>query len=328
MQRNVNFASVLAHLQVTTMSESSQSTAKLTDFKVLVFDVYGTLADWETGIYLGLKPMLNRYAESSQWSRKQALEAYSAVESDLQAKYPHLLYADLLSKVHELMEERLRAASGLPVKTSTGDGDPSYIPDRSGASTSNQAEPSRNDEHAIFGQSIRDWPIFPDSHAALHALSEHYKLVVLFNVDRQSFAHTLAKLSEGPTSEFSPDTYAPPDLKDRWYPKSNPKSKSPFTLILTAQDVQSYKPALRGFEVALDDIHQDPALRHTPKHGVLWVAQSQFHDLEPVSRLGVKSVFIDRQGATMGFSTSTPPYSWRFETLGAMADAVAKEFKQ
>ncbi|MAR18369.1 MAG: haloacid dehalogenase, partial [Rhodobacteraceae bacterium] len=30
---------------------------KLTDFKVLTFDVYGTLIDWETGMINGLKTL-------------------------------------------------------------------------------------------------------------------------------------------------------------------------------------------------------------------------------------------------------------------------------
>ena len=32
---------------------------KLTDFKVLTFDCYGTLIDWETGMFEGLKPLID-----------------------------------------------------------------------------------------------------------------------------------------------------------------------------------------------------------------------------------------------------------------------------
>ncbi|KAJ4473019.1 haloacid dehalogenase [Lentinula aciculospora] len=301
---------------------------KLSDFKVLVFDVYGTLADWETGIYLGLQPMLSQYPKSSRWSRKQALEAYSAVEGDLQARNPHLLYCDLLAKVHEIMEERLKAASGSPVETSTLDDDSPALADKLGASTLNQSvSVPLADDHVQFGRSVKDWPIFSDSSAALHILSKHYKLVVLSNVDRTSFAHTLAKLSEGETTDYSPEAYSPPESKDFWYPQRSPKSKSPFTLVLTAQDVQSYKPALHGFETTLDVIQRDSALLNAPKEQVLWVAQSLFHDIEPASRLGVTSVFIDRKGANMGFNStgSEPPYLWRFETLGEMTEAVSKE---
>lgn len=272
--------------------------------------------------------MLSKYAESSSWSRRQTLEAFGSVESNLQAKYPSILYSDLLSKVHEVMEERLRAASGIPVETYTLDGNPSSVPDNSGASTSERSVPAHSvDDHVRFGQSIKDWPIFPDSSAALHSLSKRYKLVVLSNVDRKSFAHTLAKLSEGGGSEFnfSPEIYSPPESNEYWFPRRDPRSNSPFTLVLTAQDVQSYKPALHGFEIALEVIHQDSALLNTPKDQVLWVAQSLFHDIEPASQLGVTSVFVDRKGATMGFTSPEPPYSWKFETLEGMADAVAKE---
>ena len=33
---------------------------KLTDFKVLSFDCYGTLIDWETGILAALRPLVSR----------------------------------------------------------------------------------------------------------------------------------------------------------------------------------------------------------------------------------------------------------------------------
>ena len=32
---------------------------KLTDFKVLTFDCYGTLIDWESGIHNALKPLID-----------------------------------------------------------------------------------------------------------------------------------------------------------------------------------------------------------------------------------------------------------------------------
>ena len=35
---------------------------KLTDFKVLAFDVYGTLIDWESGMVTALKPLAHRQA--------------------------------------------------------------------------------------------------------------------------------------------------------------------------------------------------------------------------------------------------------------------------
>jgi FMN phosphatase YigB (HAD superfamily) len=60
---------------------------------------------------------------------------------------------------------------------------------------------------------------------------------------------------------------------------------------------------------------------------VLVVAQSLYHDVEPSSKLGVSSVWIDRQGASMGLETlgEAPKWRKRFETLGEMAAAVKAE---
>ena len=36
--------------------------ARLTDYQVLTFDCYGTLIDWESGIWLALQPLLRWYS--------------------------------------------------------------------------------------------------------------------------------------------------------------------------------------------------------------------------------------------------------------------------
>ncbi|KAF8966541.1 hypothetical protein BDZ97DRAFT_1756417, partial [Flammula alnicola] len=143
----------------------STTTRKLTDYKVLIFDVYGTLADWESG-------------------------AFMSAEGDLQTQYPDMLYSDLLAKVHEVLEERLKALSDVEQGEATG------TATLVGNSTTT---PSAEDAHKSFGASIQNWPMFPDTCDALRRLAKHFKLVVLSNVDRQSFRHTHALLSEGPS---------------------------------------------------------------------------------------------------------------------------------
>ncbi|KAF9894802.1 hypothetical protein FE257_004423 [Aspergillus nanangensis] len=153
--------------------------------------------------------------------------------------------------------------------------------------------PPTPQESQHFGESVGHWPAFPDTVDALKRLSKHYKLVVLSNVDRGSFSKTNAGSLEG----------------------------FPFDLIITAQDVGSYKPDLRNFEhmlsAAKENFDIEPAR-------VLSTAQSQFHDHHPAHRVGLKSVWIERPGATMG-NLSDPIYDWRFDTLGLMADAVERE---
>jgi len=164
---------------------------KLTHFKALVFDVYGTLCDWEEGIYQALLPVLTR--ANSRFSRDEALVAFSAVEERLQKAHPQMLYADLLTKVHEELSQELVATT--PSLTFS------------------------QEDHIAFGRSIKDWPIFPDSTDALAYLSTQYKLVVLFNVDRSSFSFTQAKLEAG---KFSFDQVC--TAQDIGSYKPNPKN--------------------------------------------------------------------------------------------------------
>jgi len=315
------------------------SAPKLTDYKYIIFDVYGTLADWETGIYEGLKPLLSRFPSVSRWSRGDALQAFLSVESDLQTQYPSLLYSNLLAKVHEVLEARLAAAEAdLDL-----DG-PSTV--TSIATRSTSSAPSN--AHTAFGQSIKHWAPFPDSSQALHDLSTHFKLIVLSNVDHLSFAYTHGYLSEGISppaniQQSSPIYSRPspnPHPHDLWLPQQTPDSKSPFSLVMTAQDTGAYKPALEGFNMVFETIRTEPSLLgsflaegNAPptigdiKSRALIVAQSLQHDHGPARRLGVRSVWIDRQGAAFrpDDGGKDAGWGWRFETLGDMAQAVEQE---
>ena len=58
---------------------------RLRDFKVLTFDVYGTLIDWESGMVAGLKPLTDKVGGLS---RNEILEAHAYYESTTQAWTP------------------------------------------------------------------------------------------------------------------------------------------------------------------------------------------------------------------------------------------------
>ncbi|KNZ78022.1 hypothetical protein J132_02666 [Termitomyces sp. J132] len=150
---------------------SSDPPPKLTDFRYMIFDVYGTLADWESGLYNALQPLLSGFSSASKWSRDDAIRTFLSVEGDIQAQHPTMLYSDLLAKAHELLEARESSASG--------------------------STPPADNKHTIFGKSIRKWEPFSDSAKALKELSEHFHLIVLSNVDHASFAYTHSYLSEG-----------------------------------------------------------------------------------------------------------------------------------
>ena len=132
---------------------------RLTDFKLLSFDCYGTLIDWEAGLLAALAPLMAR----AEVAAEQALADFAGTESAQEAATPTLRYADILTRVHA----SLAGAWGVP---------------------------SMAAQDAAFGASIPDWPAFSDSADALAALQHHSKLVILSNVDRASFAGSNRRL--------------------------------------------------------------------------------------------------------------------------------------
>jgi 2-haloalkanoic acid dehalogenase type II len=236
---------------------------RLTDFTALSFDCYGTLIDWETGILATLRPWADRHRLGVADDR--LLAEFSRVEPKVQAETPAALYPEILAGAFRA----LGGAFGVKV----GD-----------------------DEALAFGQSVKDWPAFPDSAAALAYLKRHYKLAILSNIDRASFAHSNRRLGVA------------------------------FDLIVTAEDVGSYKPALRNFEVLLERLS---ALGVT-KERVLHTAQSLFHDHVPAKRFGLATAWVNRRagkgsfGATRAPDVSVTP-DWQVASLAELADLHRKE---
>jgi 2-haloalkanoic acid dehalogenase type II len=239
------------------------SAMRLTDFTALTFDCYGTLIDWESGILAALGPWRKRTGLAQ--GDEALLTLFSEVESRIEAERPTLLYSDLLAEVLKEMGRR------------------------SGAAASEA-------EAAAFGQSVKDWPAFSDSAEALAYLKRHYKLAILSNIDRASFAHSARKLGQE------------------------------FDLVVTAEDVGSYKPALKHFEVGLARL----AAMGVPKNKVLHTAQSLFHDHVPAKKLGLASFWIDRRADKAGTgATKLPPETvtpdWTAPSLAAMVEMHRRE---
>ncbi|MBY6163914.1 haloacid dehalogenase type II [Mameliella alba] len=134
---------------------------KLSDFKALTFDVYGTLIDWETGMVTALKPLTDKV--SRNLSRDDILEAHAYYESTTQKWTPSKKYYELLPVVYR----RLAEEWGVEVTW---------------------------EECVAYGLSVRQWPAFDDSREALAYLKQHFKLVVLTNTDNLSFSGSNARL--------------------------------------------------------------------------------------------------------------------------------------
>jgi 2-haloacid dehalogenase len=239
----------------------SQNTTprKLTDFKVLTFDCYGTLIDWESGMIEALKLLVARSGRSL--GRDQILEAHARHESAQQRSTPWLAYRDLLPIVYK----RLAEEWGVPAEW---------------------------DECQAYGRSIRLWPAFEDSPAALQYLKKHYKLVILSNVDNESFSF------------------------------SNRRLEVAFDAVFTAEDIGSYKPSPRNFEYMLEKL----AGYGIDKGQILHTAESLFHDHAPANRFGLASCWIYRRHGQPGFGAALQPaempsYDFRFLSMGELAKA-------
>jgi 2-haloalkanoic acid dehalogenase type II len=235
----------------------------LHDFQVLTFDCYGTLIDWETGIAQALGRWLQ--ANGVSITRDQMLAAFAAAEAPQQQATPDLRYPELLERVHRAIAERFGVA-----------------PDPAAAQA--------------FGRSIRDWPAFTDSADALAYLKRHYRLVILSNVDRASFAHSARRLGVA------------------------------FDAVYTAEDIGSYKPNARNFEYMLVRL----AEQGVTKGQILHTAQSLYHDHVPAKRLGLATCWIDRRAGQAGAGATGAPEvevhpDFRFATLGEMAAAHRAE---
>jgi len=233
---------------------------KITDFEALSFDCYGTLIDWEAGIGSVLRDWADR--RGLDMTTEDLLVAYADQEAQAARNHPTDPYPSILS----------RAMRGLGKQLDT--------------------EVSFDDSHAL-ATSVPDWPAFPDSADALEQLSRHFKLIILSNIDNESFAASNAKL--GVT----------------------------FDAIITAEDVGSYKPAPGNFD-ALD--HRIDSMG-IPRDCLLHVAQSLFHDHVPAKERGMTTVWINRRHADPGWGATPNPLAevtpdWTFTSMAEFADAV------
>jgi 2-haloacid dehalogenase len=132
----------------------------LRDIRVLTFDCYGTIVDWEAGIVAVLRPILGRAGVTVDDERLLAL--YGEVEAAAEAG-AYRPYREVLGEVLRGLGDRLGFA---PTEA----------------------------ERAAFGASVGDWPPFPDAPAALAALKRRFKLAIVSNVDDDLFARTNERL--------------------------------------------------------------------------------------------------------------------------------------
>ena len=230
---------------------------RLTDFEVLSFDCYGTLIDWESGISKYLRPLTRKI--TPQPSHDEILNAHAQLESAQQKETPQMLYRDVLASVYEELARKWGVSVG-------------------------------REECERYGRSVGEWEPFEDTVDALRYLKEHFRLVILSNVDNENFAATNKKLGVR------------------------------FDAIFTAEDIGSYKPSGRNFEHMLGEL----ASRGFAREQILHTAESLFHDIGPAKRLGISTCWIHRRHGKEGFGATMDPgevprHDFRFTSLGELA---------
>jgi 2-haloacid dehalogenase len=115
-------------------------------------------------------------------------------------------------------------------------------------------------ESGVLAQSLPDWPPFSDVPPALKELrARGWNLAILSNTDRALVVESEKRIGV------------------------------PFDLVVTAEDVESYKPAPGHWERFRE-------LTSADRGGHVHVAASLFHDVAPTRELGVRVVWINRLG--------------------------------
>ncbi|CAM1505538.1 Fc.00g111750.m01.CDS01 [Cosmosporella sp. VM-42] len=279
---------------MTSSSVPNPPTRRLTSFKVLTLDIYGTLIDWESGIQDALQPIVSRLPEShplkasndAEENKVAVAKAFVRVEQVLLQEKPGLRYSALLAESYVILARQL----GLLSEGNSGNSEQTF-----------------EQESKAFAGTIGTWSPFPDTIDAMNRLHKHFKLVPLSNVDNESFRKTCG----GPLKDIDPG----------------------FDAIYTAQDIGSYKPSHKNFDYLFDHLKQDFGLE---KDDILHTAQSLPADHVPAKQLGLTSAWIARgPGGKTGMGgdpveflrEESVGYSWRFSSLGEMADAVEGELQ-
>jgi 2-haloacid dehalogenase/putative hydrolase of the HAD superfamily len=113
-------------------------------------------------------------------------------------------------------------------------------------------------ESTFLARELPNWTPFPDTNPSLAKLARKHTLAILSNVDNDLLSRTVRHFT------------------------------SPFEIRVTAENVRSYKPAFGHFE---------EARRIIGDRSWVHVAGSQYHDIEPAVKLGIKAVWVNRKNA-------------------------------
>jgi 2-haloacid dehalogenase len=204
------------------------------DIKFLTFDVYGTLIDWEEGVYEAFRTEADR--DGFTIARDELIPLFHTTEREIQGG-SYELYAEVLRRTAVQISKEL----GWPL------------------------EPSRS---GFLPDSVQRWRPFKETIPTLDKLGKKRELGLLSNIDDKLLGQTRRHL--------------PID----------------FDLVVTAQQVRSYKPDPAHFK--------ECERRIGGKRGWVHVAAGYYHDVEPCLKLKVPVVWVNRHGEELEAGQKKP----------------------
>lgn len=200
----------------------------------VTFDVYGTLIDWETGIYEAFAKEAER--DGFEIDRAQLIGLFHEISREIEGG-SYELYAEVLRRTAIEIAKRLE----WPL------------------------EPSRS---GFLPDSVQRWKPFKETGTQLQKLAKKYKLGLLSNIDDKLLGQTRRHI--------------PID----------------FDLVVTAQQVRSYKPEPAHFT--------ECARRVGGKRGWVHVTSSYYHDVAPCLKQRVPVVWVNRTKEALESSQKKP----------------------
>jgi putative hydrolase of the HAD superfamily len=133
----------------------------LRDYKILTFDVVGTLIDFETGILGYVRPIAER--AGLRLDDEAILGSFGRAEAIEHDRTPGLPFPKMLAPAYRTMASDL----GLPAGEAEG-----------------------------FRLSIPAWPAFPDTLEAMKRLRQRFRLVAMTNSDNWALGHFARALEQ------------------------------------------------------------------------------------------------------------------------------------
>jgi 2-haloacid dehalogenase len=193
------------------------------DIKFVTFDVYGTLIDWESGVFDAFTKEAER--DGFTIEREPLMELFHSIQREIQSG-SYELYAEVLRRTAVRISKEL----GWPL------------------------EPSRS---GFLPDSVPNWKPFKETNAQLDRFAKKYDIGLISNIDDKLLGLT--------RRHFRAD----------------------FDLVVTAQQVRSYKP---------DPAHFTECERRVGgKKGWVHVAESYYYDVEPCLKKRIPVVWVNRK---------------------------------